>query len=184
MGHYKCFSLYLKMSETSTYYERNIEAILNRAKEYYENNKEILKEQERNRFRELSEDEKIIKRENGRNRYYNMSQEKKQRLKKYRKKLLWSWKISIESDWLFPLHGTKMEQNILGCVNKYTFHKNVKPINTYEVNIRRIVISSKHSYGNKESFKYLTGYISNAGIILLYIKLPQMNTFVKYFDNW
>ena len=88
VGHYKCFSLYLKMSETSTYYERNIEAILNRAKEYYENNKEILKEQERNRFRELSEDEKIIKRENGRNRYYNMSQEKKQRLKKYRKKLL------------------------------------------------------------------------------------------------
>ena len=111
MGHYKCFSLYLKMSETSTYYERNIEAILNRAKEYYENNKEILKEQGRNRYRELSEDENIIKRENGRNRYYNMSQEKKQSLKEYRKKLLWSWKISIENDWLFSItwykNGTK-----------------------------------------------------------------------------
>ena len=32
------FSLYIEMIET-TYYQRNKEAILNRAKEYYENNK-------------------------------------------------------------------------------------------------------------------------------------------------
>ena len=51
------FLHYIKMSET-TYYQRNREIILNRAKEY-ENNKEILKEQTRNKYRELSGKEKI-----------------------------------------------------------------------------------------------------------------------------
>ena len=37
--------------------------ILNRAKRYYENNKEVLGEKAKNKYRELSEEEKI-KREN------------------------------------------------------------------------------------------------------------------------
>ena len=41
------------MSET-TYYQRSKEVILNRAKEYYENNKERLRKQARNKYRELS----------------------------------------------------------------------------------------------------------------------------------
>ena len=36
------------MSET-THYQRNREVILNRAKDYYENNKELLRESERER---------------------------------------------------------------------------------------------------------------------------------------
>ena len=31
--------------------------------------------------------------------------------------------------------------------------------------------------------KYFIGYISNSGIIPLYIILPQMNPYVKYFDK-
>ena len=54
-------------------------------KEYYENNKERLKEKVRNKYRELSNEEKNIKREYGRNRYQNMSREDKQRLKVYQK---------------------------------------------------------------------------------------------------
>ena len=40
------------MSET-TYYQKNMEVILNRAKDYYENNKELLRERERakNKYR-------------------------------------------------------------------------------------------------------------------------------------
>ena len=51
------------MSEAS-YYQRNGEVILNRAKDYYENNKEVLRERERARdkYRELSEEEKNVKR--------------------------------------------------------------------------------------------------------------------------
>ena len=54
------------MSET-TYYQRNRVVILNRAKDYYENNKELLRERERAKYkyRELSEEEKNIKRESG-----------------------------------------------------------------------------------------------------------------------
>ena len=56
--------------------------ILNRAKEYYENNKERLGEKARNKYRELPEEEKNIKIKCGRNRYKNMSGENKERLKK------------------------------------------------------------------------------------------------------
>ena len=53
------------MSECAdlTYYQRNREVILNRAKYYYENDKERLREQARDKYRNLSGEEKI-KREN------------------------------------------------------------------------------------------------------------------------
>ena len=59
--------------------------ILNRAKNYYENDKERLREQARDKYRNLSEEEKNKKREYGKTRYCNMSEEKKQRLKEYQK---------------------------------------------------------------------------------------------------
>ena len=46
-----------------TYYQRNRDVILNRAKDYYENDKKRLREQARDKYRNLSEEEKI-KREN------------------------------------------------------------------------------------------------------------------------
>ena len=45
------------MSET-TYYLRNREVIINRAQDYYENNKELLREKAKNKYRELSQEEK------------------------------------------------------------------------------------------------------------------------------
>ena len=50
----------------------------NRGKDYYENNKELLRERERakSKYRELPEEEKNIKREYGKKRY-NMSEENK-----------------------------------------------------------------------------------------------------------
>ena len=41
-----------------TYYQRNGDVILNRAKDYYENDKERLREQARDKYRNLSEEEK------------------------------------------------------------------------------------------------------------------------------
>ena len=52
--------------------------ILNRAKNYYKNDKERLREQARDKYRNLSEEEKNEKQKYGRNRYHNMSEEKKQ----------------------------------------------------------------------------------------------------------
>ena len=57
------------------------DVILNRAKYYYKNNQERLREQSRDKYRNLSQEEKNKKREYGKNRYRNISEEKKQRLK-------------------------------------------------------------------------------------------------------
>ena len=55
--------------------------VLNKVKNYHENNKDVLREKAKNKYRESSEEEKNIKREYGRSRYKNMSKEDKQRLK-------------------------------------------------------------------------------------------------------
>ena len=75
------------MSEITdlTYYQKNWSVILNKAKDYYKNNKERLKGQPRDKYRSYSEEEKNKKREYGKNRNHNMSEEKKQRLKEYQK---------------------------------------------------------------------------------------------------
>ena len=77
-----------------TYYKRIRHVILNRAKDYYENDKERLREQARDKYRNLSEEEKNKKREYGKNRYHNMSEEKKQ-TKRISRKLLQGKKVSI-----------------------------------------------------------------------------------------
>ena len=43
MDHYKTFLWYFQMGETTSY-QRNRESILNRGKDYYENNIEVLRE--------------------------------------------------------------------------------------------------------------------------------------------
>ena len=50
------------MSRT-TYYERNRVVILNRAKDYYENKKELLREKAKNKYRVLPENEKDLKKQ-------------------------------------------------------------------------------------------------------------------------
>ena len=52
VDYYNLFFHYIKMSE-KTLCQRNRDVILNRAKDYYKNDKNRLKEQERNKYREL-----------------------------------------------------------------------------------------------------------------------------------
>ena len=61
-----------------TYYQKNQNVILNRAKDYCENDKERLREQAKNKYRNLSEEERNKKGEYSQNRYHNMFEEKKQ----------------------------------------------------------------------------------------------------------
>ena len=46
-----------------TYYQRNRDVIINRAKNYYENDKNRLREQARDRYKNSSEEDKNKKRE-------------------------------------------------------------------------------------------------------------------------
>ena len=66
---------------------------------------------------------------------------------------------------------------------KNVFHKVQIPINIYKLNMKRIVLSDKESYGNKDSFKYFTGYIHKGNVFLaqLCIKFLQKNGYSKYF---
>ena len=75
------------MSENTnlTYYQRNRDMTLNRAKDYYENDKERLRERARDKSRNLTEEENNKKREYGKNRYHNMSEKEEKRPKEYQK---------------------------------------------------------------------------------------------------
>ena len=53
-------------------YKKKRDVILNRAKDYCENDKERLRERARDKYRNLSEEEKNKKREYRRNRYHNV----------------------------------------------------------------------------------------------------------------
>ena len=68
-----------------TCYQKNKNVILNRAKNYYENDKARLREQARDKYRNLSGEGKNKNREYGKNRYHNTFEEKKQKLKQYQK---------------------------------------------------------------------------------------------------
>ena len=71
-----------------TYHQKNREIILNKAKYYYENDKERLRVQARDKYRNLSEEDKNNNRKEygKKNRYHSMPKEKKQKLKEYQKK--------------------------------------------------------------------------------------------------
>ena len=62
--------------------------ILNRARYYYENDKERLRGKARDKYRNLSEEEKNKKREYRKNRCRNMSEGKKTKIKRISKKII------------------------------------------------------------------------------------------------
>ena len=82
------FLLYIKMSDITdlTYYQKNRNIILNKAKDYYKNNKERLRDHAREKYKILSEEEKNLKKY-GKNRYHNMSEDQKIKTKRISKKL-------------------------------------------------------------------------------------------------
>ena len=55
-----------------------------------------------------------------------------------------------------------MESKVLSydetCINKNEFHKTTASINIDEVDINKITLLDKTSYGNKSSFNYHIGY--------------------------
>ena len=72
------------------YYQRNKDVILNRAKDYHENDKGRLRKQARNKCIKLSEEDKNKKREYGTNRYHNINVWRREtKIKRISKKLPW-----------------------------------------------------------------------------------------------
>ena len=68
-------------------------------------------------------------------------------------------------------------------INKSSFYKNRKLFSLNDIDVNKILVSKKESYGTKNSLKYFIGY--NYGDIIrpLCILLPQMIAYVKHFDS-
>ena len=67
-------------------------------------------------------------------------------------------------------------------VNKKEFYSSKQAISLDSVDLDKIVVSSKWKI-NKTTYKYLCGYLNNDVIQPLCVILPQMNGYIKYFDN-
>ena len=81
-----------------------------------------------------------------------------------------------------------MGSKVLGCgeigIDKNAFHNNKSSTSIDEVEINKIVLFDKTSYGNKGSFKYYIGYRHKDGTFSpLNIKLPQLTEYAKHFNN-
>ena len=59
-------------------------------------------------------------------------------------------------------------------INKSKFYKNKKLFNLHDINVNKILVSKKESYGTKNSLKCFIGYNDDDVIRPLRINLPQM----------
>ena len=67
-------------------------------------------------------------------------------------------------------------------VTKKKFHNSKQPIDLMSVNEDQIVVSDKLKHNN-EGFKYFIDYQEGKIVKPLCIILPQMNGYIKYFEN-
>ena len=68
-------------------------------------------------------------------------------------------------------------------INKSNFYKNKKLFSLNDIDVNKILVSKKESYGTKNSLKYFIGYNDGDVIRPLCILLPQMIGYVKHFDS-
>ena len=67
-------------------------------------------------------------------------------------------------------------------VNKKEFYSSKEAIPLDSVDLDKIVVSNKWKI-NDTTYKYLCGYLNNDTIQPLCVILPQMNGYIKYFDD-
>ena len=68
-------------------------------------------------------------------------------------------------------------------INKSNFYENRKIFKIDDIDVNKILVSKKESYGAKSSIKYFIEYNDYDVIRPLCIKLPQMIGYVKCFDS-
>ena len=67
-------------------------------------------------------------------------------------------------------------------VNKKEFYSSKQAISLDSVDLNKIVVLKKWKI-NDTTYKHICGYFSNDTIQPLYVILPQMDGYIKYFDN-
>ena len=67
-------------------------------------------------------------------------------------------------------------------INKKEFHKSKQAIDLDSVTTDKIVVSDKFRH-SREGYKYFIAYKEDEIVRPLCIILPQMNGYIKYFEN-
>ena len=67
-------------------------------------------------------------------------------------------------------------------IDEKEFYLSIKAILLDSVDLSKIVVSSRWKL-NDTTYKYFCGYLNNDVIKPLCVILPQMNGYIKYFDN-
>ena len=67
-------------------------------------------------------------------------------------------------------------------IEEFEFHKYKSPISLKNIDINKLVLSKKFSFG-KQDFKYFIGYNDNKEIRPLCIFFPEMSIYKSYFDK-
>ena len=68
-------------------------------------------------------------------------------------------------------------------IEKSDFYKNKKIFNIDDIDVNKILVSKKETYGKYNSFKYFIGYNDNDVIRPLYLRLLQMTSYINKFDE-
>ena len=68
-------------------------------------------------------------------------------------------------------------------IKKSDFYKNKKIFNIDNIDVNKILVSKKETYGKYNSFKYFIGYNDNDVIRPLYLWLSQMTGYINKFDE-
>ena len=67
-------------------------------------------------------------------------------------------------------------------VNKKEFYKSKQSVYLMSVKLDQIIVFDKFKHSG-EGFRYFIGYQEGEIVKPLYIILPQMNGYIKYFEN-
>ena len=63
------------------------------------------------------------------------------------------------------------------------YNKNKKIFNIDDIDVNKILVSKKETYGKYNSFKYFIGYNDNGVIRPLYLWLSQTTDYINKFDE-
>ena len=68
-------------------------------------------------------------------------------------------------------------------ISDFYKNKNKEIFNIDGVDVNKILVSKKVSYGKNNSFKYFIGYNDNDIIRPLFVKLPQTTSYINKFKD-
>ena len=68
-------------------------------------------------------------------------------------------------------------------IRNYYKNKHKNFFNIDDIDVNKILVSKKVSYGKNNSFKYFIGYNDNDIIRPLFVKLPQMTSYINRFKD-